>query len=360
MKMTSVAYLAGSLLFSIYAAASPPQYSVTDLGPVANYAGNNAVAGISNTGIVLVNDSNGAKMYWTEGAGTGWVKVLALDARLAKSCEFSTPAQPVDTATGAISHSGKVAIVATSQDYSGTNPDCLATFYSSGTEPTAGTWTYNNTLTYGSTVLGINDAGQLTGNYHFNVEGFGPGCTFFGAASTYPIIAAAMNDSNEIVGSNALGAVVVCSKGVWKALPTLRGSQGATPIAINNGGEVVGIAYLSSGNQTFLYSAGKTVSLGRLSDSSGNAPQCINTGGQVVGVSYSSSGAPATTFLYQNGAMHDLLALVSPSDPYKQVLGISLSGNACINDSGVIVTAGSFSGAPTGSEVFLLTPQAAK
>jgi len=94
-----------------------------------------------------------------------------------------------------------------------------------------------------------------------------------------------------------------------------------TGYAINASGQATG----TLGGSVFLYSDGKTTNLG------GGTGYAINSAGQIVG----STGPHA--FLY-NGAMVDLNALVSPTDPLHSL--VTLTGATGINDSGVIVVNG--------------------
>ena len=50
------------------------------MGPLIFGNVTNAVMGMSNTGMVLVNDDGRSRLYWTN--GTGWIRDLALDSRL--------------------------------------------------------------------------------------------------------------------------------------------------------------------------------------------------------------------------------------------------------------------------------------
>jgi probable HAF family extracellular repeat protein len=355
MKTNALIGLGALAMLSAAVRAATPTYTVTDLGPLITSGFNiSYVVGISNDGLVLVSDAGRIRLYWTN--GTGWIKDLLLDSRLVKTCDFTKPVNPLGGYPGAISHDGKVVIAATSQDFAGTNQQCIAIFKPDGTSTSAGTWTYNTTLDYQGVVVGVNDSDQVIGELESDLGGFGPKCNFFPAGPPYQILANAINDAGQIAGSSTAGAEL-CTGGVWKVLPNGKGGANGFALAINDKGEVVGSTATGRG---FLYSAGKTVPLGVLPGTTnpGTAPECINIRGQVVGVAATATGS--TSFLYQDGAIHDLVTLISPSDPYKQVLSIQLSGNACINDSGLIVTSGSFPGTPAGSELFLLTPQAAK
>jgi len=110
-------------------------------------------------------------------------------------------------------------------------------------------------------------------------------------------------------------------------LGTVSGGTSSNATAINNNGQVVGYANLTSGAQlAFLYSNGVMQDLGTLSGGTGSQATGINNSGQVVGYSSLSSGA-YRAFLFNNGVMKDV----------GTVSGGSSSGATAINDSGQIV-----------------------
>jgi probable HAF family extracellular repeat protein len=350
MRTTLICFAIFALL-SGQAKAGPPTYSVTDLGPTSG----TEELGISNTGQVLVD---GVQLYWID--GTGWMRVLTLDSRLPQACGFTKPYFPLVTGGGGISHDGKIVVsIGGPEDFTATAPRCVAVFTPTEErgdeedgEPrhASGTWTFKETLGYQDAANGINDAGQIIGNFG-GTTGFGPGCNFSGQVL---ITASAINDSGQIAGTSSAGAEL-CTAGVWKVLPNvsggLPGSMGAN--AINNKGEVVGFANMVSGvTHGFLYTAGKTIDLGTLPGLPFISAQSINIHGQIVGsANPATSAVSATSFLYQGGTMYDLAALISPTDPYKGQ--VQFTGTAVINDRGVIVALGTIFG---GTELVLLTP----
>lgn len=138
-------------------------------------------------------------------------------------------------------------------------------------------------------------------------------------------------------------------------LPDFSGGDNLDATAINNKGEVVGDALVAGVFHGFLYRAGNTLDLG-----ANIFPSCINIHGQIVGsMSSTATATGSTSFLYQDGAVYDLIQLINPNDLYRRVFAIELSGIACINDHGVIVSTGTFGG-DTESHLFLLTPDTLK
>jgi len=134
-------------------------------------------------------------------------------------------------------------------------------------------------------------------------------------------------------------------------LPDFSGGDNLDASAINNKGDVVGDSIVAGVFHGFLFRVGNTVDLG-----ASVFPNCINIHDQIVGgMSSTATTTGSTSFLYQDGAVHDLIQLISPNDLYRRVFAIELSGIACINDHGVIASTGTFGG-DTQSHLFLLTP----
>lgn len=328
-------------------AATPPTYSVTDMGPLIFGNVTNAVMGMSNTGLVLVNDEGRARLYWTN--GSGWIRDLALDSRLATACGFTAP---LEVDGGGVSHNGKVVVTASQIEDFGFGSHCIAVLSHPGQSP--GSWRFEQTLGFKDAATGVDDAGQVIGELDDGLVGFGPGCNFNQFPVPGFISANAINDSGQIAGTSDLGAEL-CTAGVWQVLPDFSGGDNLDASAINNKGEVVGDSIVSGVFHGFLFRAGNTVDLG-----ANIFPDCINIHGQIVGsMSSTATTTGSTSFLYQDGAVFDLIQLISPNDLYRRVFAIELSGIACINDHGVIVSTGTFGG-DTQSHLFLLTPDQAR
>jgi probable HAF family extracellular repeat protein len=205
---------------------------------------------------------------------------------------------------------------------------------------------------YDSYAAGVNDAGQVVGwaedGIHdptcdrptqvlqFEAVIWGPNLTEMTQLSPYPgdpdSAATAINDSGEVVGISGLCSIAVGGASaehalVWRNgrpidLGNIGGHAWNTPTSVNNRGEIVGFANTSGDENAplspvaFLWTkeSGKMQKLPRLEDDQTSAAYDINEEGQIVGV---SNGGPvgSRAFLYQNGTIHDLNALVVGDSP---------------------------------------------
>lgn len=110
-------------------------------------------------------------------------------------------------------------------------------------------------------------------------------------------------------------------------LGTLGGNY-SQAYAINNSGQVVGVATLAGGQEhAFLYQNGSMVDLGTLGGSYSQAT-AINNSGVIVGTTADSTGQPLG-FIYKNGAMTALPAL--PNTTIIHVNGINDFGQVVGN-----------------------------
>jgi len=160
--------------------------------------------------------------------------------------------------------------------------------------------------------------------------------------------ATAINDRGQVVGisgicSNAVGGLSAIHAVIWqKGIPTYMGNIGGaawnTPMAINQHGTVVGFANVQAGSGLLAHAfrwtkSGGMMDLGTLPGQGADAQSQalgINDQGQVVGLSCTAGFASCAAFLWQNGVMTNLNALVAPG--YDDQL-IQASD---INDEGVI------------------------
>jgi probable HAF family extracellular repeat protein len=217
---------------------------------------------------------------------------------------------------------------------------------------------------------GINDSGTVVGTTYVNGMAHGTiwsgsGATDLGANS----YAMAINNSGQVVGGNGSAFTVVngqlqslvTPQGVgWSAaygindggtvvgdgqlangtfrgmvwspdgsvieLDTLGGSS-SQATDINNSGEVVGFASVSSGYQhAFSMLDGMMIDLGTLGGGSSYA-YGINGSGEIVGYSYLAGGGQSA-FLYDNGTMLDLNSLLPGNSGWDllDAYGINASG----------------------------------
>lgn len=160
--------------------------------------------------------------------------------------------------------------------------------------------------------------------------------------------ATAINDKGQVVGisgicSNAVGGLSAIHAVVWQhGKPTYLGNIGGaawnTPMAINQNGTVVGFANVQAGSgllaHAFLWTRnGGMRDLGTLPGQGAGAQSQalgINERGQVVGLSCAAGFASCQAFLWQNGVMTNLNALVA-GGYHDQLVQAS-----DINDEGVI------------------------
>jgi probable HAF family extracellular repeat protein len=159
--------------------------------------------------------------------------------------------------------------------------------------------------------------------------------------------ATAINDRGQAVGISgdcdvAVGefsanhAVFWDAKGRPTPLPTLGGEAWHTPMDINARGDVVGFSNptgITGGDflpHAFFWKPSEPsqiTDIGVVDDDAYSEALGVNNRDQVVGV---SCGATCRGFLYEDGMLHDLNALVSPSD------SIVILSARHINDGGVI------------------------
>ena len=142
----------------------------------------------------------------------------------------------------------------------------------------------------------------------------------------------------------------IYQNGVMTDIGMLPNGSYSNATAINNKGQIVGMADIHTGVLFgFLYTGGVMHYLGTLPGGLSSIAQGINDEGDVVGYATLGSGAEHA-FLYQNGTMIDLNSLIDPAT------GWDLEGAADINNAGQIV---GFGASPSGElHAFLLTPLA--
>jgi probable HAF family extracellular repeat protein len=133
-----------------------------------------------------------------------------------------------------------------------------------------------------------------------------------------------INNNGQLTGMTGsfAGFVYNYNSSAYSFLPGLGGLYNALPGAINDAGQVAGVAQNSSiVNHAVLYSEGVLTDLGVLPGYRSSVSTGINNNGHVVGYSELNSSFSTRAFLYQNGTMHDL--------------GVGVPN--AINDSGVII-----------------------
>jgi probable HAF family extracellular repeat protein len=211
----------------------------------------------------------------------------------------------------------------------------------------------NAGLAVGWAETGVHDATcVLPQVLQFEAVLWGPGTSQqqvlrpYGADSTSA--ATAINDAGEVVGISgdcdvAVGAFSAKHALLWVngqpiKLPTLGGKGWNTPMAISNSGIIVGFAdapgdvvggVLTPNFQAVLWTAQGIVNLQRLPGDATAEATGVNDFGQVVGTSFAANGS-SRVFLWQDGKIYDLNALVQPNAP------LYLLATGDINDRGEI------------------------
>jgi probable HAF family extracellular repeat protein len=200
-----------------------------------------------------------------------------------------------------------------------------------------------NSKTYSyTTATGINNLGQIVGNYG-DGSGSATGNGFLYSSGTYTTIAfpgaaqtqiQGINDSGQIVGTYSTNSGppynvrgFVYSNGTYATLnyPSATVSQA---FGINNEGQIVGNYSTSAGQQLgFLYSNGNFTSLSGPSGALFPTPFSINNLGQIVGSYNGNNDTEILSFLYWNGNYSSVDGPINAHDV--RAFGI--------NDSGEIV-----------------------
>jgi probable HAF family extracellular repeat protein len=219
-----------------------------------------------------------------------------------------------------------------------------------------GTMTDLGTLPGGTSSAGsaINDSGVIAGQAdtaHGDLHAFvtnGTSLTDIGTLAGgktqpgYTSSANAINNAGQVAGTSSVlpsgSHAFLYRGGAMTDLGTLGGPNSAAWL-INKSGQIAGSSdILPSGSHAFVYSGGTMTDLGTLGGPT-SAPSDLNDSGQVVGTSDTATGQ--SVFLYANGVMKDLNALVDPSDPlFGKVLFTAWSGPPGIDDNGRIVVNG--------------------
>jgi probable HAF family extracellular repeat protein len=197
----------------------------------------------------------------------------------------------------------------------------------------------------------VGDAQSSNGSYSaFLYDGTMKSLGTLGGASSF---AAAINNAGQVVGGSETATGVqhafVYSNGTMQDLGTLGGPT-SSALAINNAGQIAGSSQLANGlTHAFLISGGQMIDLGSLGNSSYGFG--LNASGAVVGMAYlpnGNNGVSNRAFLSLNGGpIVDLNSLVANAS------GWTLTTATGISDSGQIVGIGTVNGTPHG---FLLVP----
>lgn len=191
-----------------------------------------------------------------------------------------------------------------------------------------------------------------------------------GQCSRLSATASAVNDGGLIAGSSNYGIydssgnyvssglhAVEWQSGTITDLGGLRGADYSAAYSVNTSGDIVGGSRVdqASGAPThaFLYHDGAMTDLGTLTGDTDSSASSINDSGQIVGSSQGSTTSRA--FLYENGHMYDLNALIDPASALPGQ--VSLENAVSISSNGWIAANGTDSRDPGWTRAFLLIPE---
>ncbi len=192
------------------------------------------------------------------------------------------------------------------------------------------------------TASGINNCGQVVGTYWPDDMPRGliwenGAITDIGALAGYSqIYANGINDGGNVVGHAWMSEGHIADGYLWRngqftLLGTLGGTQ-TSAYSINDQGQVVGLSNIvSEESHAFLWQSGQMSDLGMLGGSRSVAT-CINNAGQIVGYSETTEG-DSHAFLWQNGIMTDLgtlggdLSHASSINNARQIVGHSFTSD---------------------------------
>ena len=167
-------------------------------------------------------------------------------------------------------------------------------------------------------------------------------------------LAQGINDLGQVVGFSGDRAFL-WENGQMQDLGALGSHPLTAPIsranAVNNSGRVVGVSTTSPSGRThaFSWENGQMSDLGTLPGHNQSAARDVNGVGQVIGTS--TGGVEMRAFLYEDGVMKDLNALIPAGSGWLQ-----LDDAQGINDSGQITGSGYPADNPDVRHAFLMTP----
>jgi uncharacterized membrane protein len=211
--------------------------------------------------------------------------------------------------------------------------------------------------------FGLNERGQVTGNSYIDstpnsITGLPTSDPFLWTEERGMIDlgtlggvwggAGLVNNRAQVVGSSSLAAdpgaclgignTANCHPFVWddgKLTDLTTETIGGNPItanALNDAGEIVGTAGFPGRpfSDAYLWSKGVAMDIGTMDDDCFSEAFAINSRNQIVGQSFSCVSNSIRTFLWENGSIVDLNALVSPNSSLQLVEAFA------INDRGEI------------------------
>ena len=213
---------------------------------------------------------------------------------------------------------------------------------------------------FGSTALGINESGWVTGNASVSVNttnaflSVNQVMTDLGTPSPFVRSQGAdINDFGTVVGTalsitGDFARAVVFSGGSTTILGTL-GGVSSYGYAINNAGQVTGSAQTvgNANRHAFRFTDGVMIDLGSLHGHTSEGVD-INDAGQVVGVYFVGGGNSFGGFLYDGSSTLDLsslgMAMALGINNAGQVAGLGTDLHAALYEHGVVRSLGSLGG----------------
>jgi hypothetical protein len=323
MKPLMIASLLSTLSMFPVANATPPSYSITDLGlgvGISGFGNNNQVLAVDPSGELILIHPNGTMSDLT---------ILVQDSPICLGPAHNT------WVNGLSNNNGTELVLNTGYE----RGDCSMTYKS-------GVLTYHDSYIEGE-ATGINDSGQVIGNSQPQTGVSPTNCDFAGS-SFGRVFASLINDSAQIVGIvDSSNAPVLCTAGTWAALPQLPGASESYGSAINSRGAIAGTTTVKAHSHGFFINAkGAIGDLGvdiQISD--------MNANNQFVG---SHTTGTLNSFTRITGVTYDLVSLINPNDPLQPYVTFA-NPSVRINDNGVIAVIGTDSRTSL-NHVYLLKP----
>jgi probable HAF family extracellular repeat protein len=157
--------------------------------------------------------------------------------------------------------------------------------------------------------------------------------------------ALAINNRGHIVGwaevaGGCGGGAVEWQDGQIALLVPDAANGASVATGLNDRDEVVGV----SGDHAFLYRRGALSDLGTLQGDASSSANAINEDGEIVGVSVAVDGVTSRAFIYVNGQMYDLDALLDRAGPIAG--SVKLEEAVAINSHGWVAANGMRDGRP--------------
>jgi len=159
-----------------------------------------------------------------------------------------------------------------------------------------------------------------------------------GGTFGFPI---ALNNRGQVVGQSNIAGDQVADPFLWdgeKLIDLYTSTLGGSPLtaeALNDAGEVAGVAtFPNRPFDAYVWRNGLATDLGAVGNDGCSWAHAMNARGQIVGQSFACDGSTVRSFLWENGSMVDLNALVPPGST------LQLVDTQAINDRGEIAGLG--------------------